>query len=195
MGNLHSVKNALDYLEIESFISSSRAELARSDKLILPGVGAFPEAWENLNERDLVDFIKKETQSKKMLGICLGMQLLFEKSYEFKECDGLGFIPGSIVSLNAYREERKYKIPHMGWNSLSLKQNSPVTAGLSRNEFVYFVHSFKAETPEKYIIASAEYGEEIPAVVHDGKNVCGTQFHPEKSERVGLKILQNFASL
>lgn len=195
MGNLRSVKNALDYLGVKSFISASPKELEKSDKLILPGVGAFPEAWERMNRDGLSEFIKNEIRTKKILGICLGMQLLFEKSYEFKECDGMSLIPGYVVKLSAYSEKNEYKIPHMGWNSLSFKQENPLIEGLAENDFVYFVHSFKAETAEKYIIASAEYGEEIPAIVHDGGNVYGTQFHPEKSERVGLKILENFAHL
>ncbi|MBO5273525.1 MAG: imidazole glycerol phosphate synthase subunit HisH [Clostridia bacterium] len=191
MGNLHSVKNALDFLEIDNFISSDKEKLAASDALILPGVGAFPDAMESLQRDGLVDFIHEQTKTKKLLGICLGMQLLLEKSYEVRECEGLGLIPGEVIRITA----PGLKIPHMGWNDLRFPRETPLTAGLSEGDFVYFVHSFRAELAcEEDLAAYAEYGERIPAII-GSRNVWGAQFHPEKSERVGLQILRNFGGM
>lgn len=191
MGNLHSVKNALDFLEIDNFISSDKEKLAASDALILPGVGAFPDAMESLHRDGLVDFIREQTKTKKLLGICLGMQLLLEKSYEVRECEGLGLISGEVIRITA----PGLKIPHMGWNDLRFPRETLLTAGLSEGDFVYFVHSFRAELAcEDDLAAYTEYGERIPAIIGSG-NVWGAQFHPEKSERVGLQILRNFGGM
>ncbi|MBE6564919.1 MAG: imidazole glycerol phosphate synthase subunit HisH [Ruminococcaceae bacterium] len=195
MGNLHSVKNALDFLGADSFITSDRKELEKADSLLLPGVGAFPDAWECLKKENLVDYLRTGIGDKPLLGICLGMQLLFADSYEFRHCEGLGLIEGSIIRLTAFETNDSFKIPHMGWNSLHIHRESPLLKGIREEDYVYFVHSFRAQTEEKNILASTEYGELIPALVSNGKNVYGAQFHPEKSEKVGLTILKNFVEL
>ena len=183
MGNLHSVVGALNYLGLESFVSSDRSELEKSDALILPGVGAFPDAMDNLAAKGLVGFIRSQAESKPLLGICLGMQLLFDRGYEFRECDGLGLIGGRVIKLSAYLDSAEYKIPHMGWNKLTIVNDSPLMKGLPDPAYVYFVHSFKAEVGSREdLTASTDYGEEIAAVV-GYKNVFGTQFHPGKKVR------------
>lgn len=197
MGNLHSVNNACVYLGLDVFISNDAEELTLADGYILPGVGAFADAMQVLSKRGLDSFIKEATQTKKLLGICLGMQLLFDVGHEVETCAGLGLIPGEVVKLEAYEHNRTYKIPHMGWNQLEIKQKSnPLIQGLSDEKaYVYFVHSYKSVCADvKDLIAITEYGEEIAAVVGKG-NVYGTQFHPEKSEQVGLAILRNFGAM
>ncbi|MGN1085989.1 MAG: imidazole glycerol phosphate synthase subunit HisH [Porcipelethomonas sp.] len=190
-GNIFSVKNALDYLGMESRLTDKKEDIESADALILPGVGAFPSAMEMLNKSGLVDTIKTQAKKKPFLGICLGMQLIFEKGYEFEECDGLGLIPGSVKKM----EEENLIIPHMGWNKLEVLNDCPLLAGLDENSFVYFVHSYKAECDDKNIAAYSNYGGRVPALVYDGSTVYGAQFHPEKSGETGLKILKNFGGL
>lgn len=190
-GNIFSVKNALDYLGMESILTDKKEDIETADALILPGVGAFPSAMEMLNKSGLVDTIKTQAKKKPFLGICLGMQLIFEKGYEFEECDGLGLIPGSVKKM----EEKNLIIPHMGWNKLEVLNDCPLLAGLDENSFVYFVHSYKAECDDKNIAAYSNYGGRVPALVYDGGTVYGAQFHPEKSGETGLKILKNFGGL
>lgn len=190
-GNIFSVKNALDYLGMESILTDKKEDIESADALILPGVGAFPSAMDMLNKSGLVDTIKTQTKKKPFLGICLGMQLIFEKGYEFEECDGLGLIPGSVKKM----EEKNLIIPHMGWNKLEVLNDCPLLAGLDENSFVYFVHSYKAECDDKNIAAYSNYGGRVPALVYDGGTVYGAQFHPEKSGETGLKILKNFGGL
>lgn len=190
-GNIFSVKNALDYLGMESILTDKKEDIESADALILPGVGAFPSAMDMLNKSGLVDTIKTEAKKKPFLGICLGMQLIFEKGYEFEECDGLGLIPGSVKKM----EEENLIIPHMGWNKLEVLNDCPLLAGLDENSFVYFVHSYKAECDDKNIAAYSNYGGRVPALVYDGGTVYGAQFHPEKSGETGLKILKNFGGL
>ena len=196
LGNLHSVNNALIYIGEESVISSDKDVLSKCDRLILPGVGAFPDAMKRLYELDFVDFLRDYAKDRPLLGICLGMQLLFDKSYEGGENAGLGLISGEVIKLRAYESSRDYKIPHMGWNCLEITDGQPLYRGIDQGKCVYFVHSFKCvPTDESDIAASTEYGEKICASVHRG-NVYGCQFHPEKSgQDVGLKILKNFVSL
>lgn len=196
LGNLHSVNNALLYIGEESVISSDKDVLSKCDRLILPGVGAFPDAMKRLYELDFVDFLRDYSKSRPLLGICLGMQLLFDKSYEGGENEGLGLISGEVIKLRAYESSRDYKIPHMGWNCLEITDDQPLYRGIDQGKCVYFVHSFKCvPTDESDIAASTEYGEKICASVHRG-NVYGCQFHPEKSgQDVGLKILKNFVCL
>ena len=190
-GNIHSVLNALSYIGESAFLSSDTDKLKTADGYILPGVGAFPDAVKNLKQSGLMDFILNERQNKPILGICLGMQLLFDKSYEFCECPGLSLIKGEITKIRF----EGLKIPHMGWNALSFSDSAkacPLLYGVSENTYVYFVHSYKAEAEnEENVAASAYYGERIPALVYD-KNVFGCQFHPEKSGESGLRILKNF---
>lgn len=190
-GNIFSVKNALDYLGMESILTDKKEDIESADALILPGVGAFPSAMDMLNKSGLVDTIKTQAKKKPFLGICLGMQLIFEKGYEFEECDGLGLIPGSVKKM----EEENLIIPHMGWNKLEVLNDCPLLAGLDENSFVYFVHSYKAECDDKNIAAYSDYGGRVPALVYDGGTVYGAQFHPEKSGETGLKILKNFGGL
>lgn len=193
MGNLHSVAGAMKNIGYRYFISSDKNELKKADAYILPGVGAFPDAMKNLNTHDLVAFIK--SNQKPLLGICLGMQLLFERGYEFTECNGLGLINGEVIRLTAYESDKKYKIPHMGWNLLDIKKSTPLTNGLPEKSYVYFVHSYKGVTVDSGdLIASVDYGETISAIVGHG-NIYGTQFHPEKSESTGLQILKNFMGM
>jgi glutamine amidotransferase len=195
MGNLHSVIGALKLIGCDSVISSDLTVLESADALILPGVGAFPDAMDCLNRLHLTEFIRMEALKKPLLGICLGMQLLFDRSYEFRKCEGLGLIPGEVIKLTAYENDRKLKIPHMGWNSLDIKIETPLTENLPETAYVYFVHSFKGvPINADNLAASTDYGEDIAAIVHSG-NTYGCQFHPEKSESVGLQMLRNFTTL
>lgn len=190
-GNIFSVKNALDYLGLENSLVSDAESIKSADAVILPGVGAFPAAMEKLGNSGLIDVIKEEAKRKPFLGICLGMQMLFEKGYEFEECDGLGLISGSV----RFMDEPDLIIPHMGWNKLEKLNDCPLLNGLGDNEYVYFVHSYKAECADENIAAYSEYGGRVPALVFDGKFVYGAQFHPEKSGDTGLKILKSFGEL
>lgn len=190
-GNIFSVKNALDYLGLESKLVSDKKSIIEADAVILPGVGAFPAAMNMLEKSGLIDTIKEEATKKPLLGICLGMQMLFEKGFEFEECDGLGLISGSV----RFMDEPDLIIPHMGWNKLEKLNDCPLLNGLGDNEYVYFVHSYKAECADENIAAYSEYGGRVPALVFDGKFVYGAQFHPEKSGDTGLKILKNFGEL
>ena len=194
MGNLHSVENAIRKLGTDCVVSSSPDDIRRADKLILPGVGAFPDAIKALNESGLFDVIIDECNNgKPLLGICLGMQLLFQKSYEFGESEGLGFIEGNVIPINA----QELKIPHIGWNSISLlAPNDKLMCGINEGDYVYFVHSFRADTSDENIVCNTQYGEKIPALVKaKDKNIWGAQFHPEKSHDVGLKILENYCKI
>ncbi|MBP0959878.1 MAG: imidazole glycerol phosphate synthase subunit HisH [Oscillospiraceae bacterium] len=190
-GNIFSVKNALDFIGVESKLTADKEEIRSADGIILPGVGAFPWAMTKLKESGLVDVIKEESQKKPFLGICLGMQLLFDKGYEFEETEGLSLIKGTVNKM----EEPDLSIPHIGWNKLEVLNDCPLLSGLSENEYVYFVHSYKAECDDKNISAFCEYGHRVPALVFDRKFVYGAQFHPEKSGDTGLKILKNFEKL
>jgi len=192
-GNIFSVRNALDYLGFESVQARKPADLENADKLVLPGVGAFPDAMRSLREGGLADAIVKEAKNKPLLGICLGAQLLFEKGYEFAETEGLGLIGGYVDAIAA----PGLKIPHMGWNDVRVVNPSPLTESVNDGDMVYFVHSYKAVTDEANISLATEYGQMIPALVRGGArgNVYGAQFHPEKSGSVGLEILRRFAAL
>lgn len=190
-GNLFSVKNALDYLGLENIITKDPDVLRKADKLILPGVGAFADAMRMLNESGLVEVIREEVQKKPLLGICLGMQMLFEKGYEFGETDGLGLIKGCVKLMEP---EGNLAIPHIGWNSLEFNEKCPILAECSEGEYVYFVHSFAAECDSRNVAAYCDYGMKVPALVFEG-NVYGAQFHPEKSGDTGLKMLKCFAEL
>lgn len=190
-GNIFSVKNALDYLGLESALVSDKEAVQNADAVILPGVGAFPAAMEKLAATGLIDTIKEEAAKKPFLGICLGMQLIFEKGYEFGECNGLGLISGDVRKMEA----PDLIIPHMGWNKLEKLNDCPLLEGIGDDEYVYFVHSYKAHCDDKDIAAFSEYGGKVPALVYNGKFVYGAQFHPEKSGDTGLKILKNFGKL
>ncbi|MDR0357497.1 MAG: imidazole glycerol phosphate synthase subunit HisH [Clostridiales Family XIII bacterium] len=189
-GNLFNVKNALDFLGFQSEICADERGLREADKIILPGVGAFPDAMRMLRAKGLERVICEEARRKPLLGICLGMQILFEVGYEFEKTSGLGLIEGYADKLVA----PGMKIPHMGWNDVELVHPCPLTEGTNAGDMVYFVHSYKAVTDERNVNLSAFYGESVPALVSRG-NVYGAQFHPEKSGRAGLNILRNFAKL
>lgn len=188
-GNLKNVKKALDFLQVESVISSEIEVLETCDRLILPGVGAFQQAMEMLREKKMDVFLKEYVKEKPLLGICLGMQLLFDSSEEFGHSEGLGLIPGKVVRLP---KREGYKIPHMGWNNLSFCHESSLLKGVKEGEYVYFVHSYHAEVEnEKHLIAVTDYGMPVTAIVQKDK-IFGAQFHPEKSDQTGLAMLKNF---
>ncbi len=187
-GNLFSVKNALDFLGIENKITNKAEDLRAADRLILPGVGAFPDAMRMLNESGLVGVIKQEAQKKPLLGICLGMQMLFEKSFEFAKTEGLGLIKGSVKLMTP----KNLAVPHMGWNELEI--NNPCKLLEKGGEYVYFVHSYAADCPNENVSAYCDYGMKVPALVYSG-NVYGAQFHPEKSGEAGLAMLKRFAEI
>jgi glutamine amidotransferase len=190
VGNLMSVSNALSYLGVSSQIAQNRETLQRADSIILPGVGAFPDAADKLRATGLDQILVEESAKKPILGICLGMQLLFQHGEEVRPAEGLGFIQGTVRRI-----ETTEKLPHIGWNSLTFPNQSPLFAGLDEGVYVYFVHSFcgVAEDPSQ-VIATTDYGPQVVAAVQNG-NVFGTQFHPEKSGDVGLQMLRNFVQL
>ncbi|MBR6136409.1 MAG: imidazole glycerol phosphate synthase subunit HisH [Clostridia bacterium] len=191
VGNLFSLQSSLDAIGEESIITGKREELEKAERIILPGVGAFGDAADKLRETGLDTVVKDlAREGKSILGICLGMQLLFEKSYEFGEHEGLGLLKGSIVMIDVPDTE-KYKLPQMGWNLLHIKREHPLLRYVSEGDFVYFVHSFMASDCDDSIIAVTEYGTEVTAAVAKD-NVLGTQFHPEKSGNIGLNILRAF---
>jgi len=189
-GNIFSVKNALDFIGLENILTDRKSDIENADGIILPGVGAFPSAMNMLKEKDLIKTIREQAHQKPFLGICLGMQLIFEKGFEFEETEGLSLIEGTIEKM----EPKDLSIPHIGWNKLEILNLCPLTNGLSENEYVYFVHSYKAVCRDEYISAYCEYGEKVPALVFKG-NIFGAQFHPEKSGKTGLKILKNFGEM
>ena len=189
-GNLFSVKNALDFLGYENKITASADDLKSVDKLILPGVGAFPDAMRMLSESGLIGVIKEEVQNKPLLGICLGMQMLFEEGYEFGETDGLGLIKGSVKLMTPKDLAR----PHIGWNSLEFNEPCKLLDNVKNGEYVYFVHSYAVECPSEFVAAYCDYGMKVPVLVQNG-NVYGAQFHPEKSGETGLNMLRSFEAL
>ncbi|NPA60595.1 MAG: imidazole glycerol phosphate synthase subunit HisH [Epsilonproteobacteria bacterium] len=195
MGNLASVQNAFAKLGKDTVVESDPQKFKEYDKLILPGVGAFGDAMEHLKERNMIDAIREFAKSAKpMLGICLGMQLLFESSEEFGEHEGLGLIKGKVVKFDNAKFSEPLKVPHMGWNRMFTKEH-PLFDGLDENHYLYFVHTYHVVCDDKEdIIGRTNYGYEFTsAVAH--KNIMGIQPHPEKSHKNGLKILENFIKL
>lgn len=194
MGNLHSVENALQHIGCTCCVTDKKEDLQRADQLILPGVGAFADCMKHLQERDLIMALKEEVQGKKkpLLGICLGMQALFEDSEENGYTRGLGFLKGNIVKMS-YAAESRVRIPHIGWNLLEQCQESSVFERLSERPFVYYVHSYYAQNyAQEDLLADSGYGGmRIPGLVRRD-NVVGAQFHPEKSGEDGLQILRWF---
>lgn len=192
-GNIKSVEKALDYLGEKSMVTRDPQELLAADKVILPGVGSFGDAMENLKKYGLVPVIKKIVEEQiPFLGICLGLQLLFESSEESPGVEGLGILKGKVLRIPA---EKDLKIPHMGWNSLHLQNQGRLFAGIPQETYVYFVHSYYLQAEDPSIVkATTWYGTQIHASVEQG-NVFACQFHPEKSSHWGLKILENFARL
>lgn len=191
VGNLFSLKSSFAAIGAEAKVTSDRAEIEKADRIILPGVGAFGDASKKLSESGLGEvLINEAAKGKPIMGICLGMQLLFDKSYEYGEYKGLGLIHGNIKPISDVIPNN-LKIPHIGWNELSFKKESPINKYINDGDFVYFVHSFYAADCDEYTVATAEYGAPLTATVQN-KNVFGCQFHPEKSGETGLKILRAF---
>ena len=191
-GNLFSLCSSCKAIGEEAFVSGDASQLAKADRLILPGVGAFEDAARKLNDSGMAEFVRQQAASgKPLLGICLGMQLLFEKSYEYGCHQGLGLLKGQVVPMEGKLPEN-LKIPHMGWNALDVRRGT-LLEGLS-GQYVYFVHSFFAENCEDSLSAVTEYGIPITAAVEKG-SIFGCQFHPEKSGNVGLSILRKFAEV
>lgn len=189
-GNIFSLINALKYIGEPFLLAQSKKDLDRCDKIILPGVGAFKNAIKKLQKQNLFDCLKEQARVKPFLGICLGMQLLFEESFEFGHTEGLALIRGSVVKLSV-----KLKVPHMGWNAIEFdKPDCPMLNGIENGSYYYFVHSYAAETQPQYVAAHCRHGIDIPALVWKD-NIFGAQFHPEKSGDIGIKMLKNFCAL
>lgn len=190
LGNLESLLIALNKAGIETKVSNRKYEIENADSLILPGVGAFRDAVSSLRELNLISAIKRQVSRGKFLaGICLGMQLLYDKSYEYGEYEGLGIIKGSIEKLDI-----GLKVPHMGWNNLKFSKDDEVLKYIKEDDYVYFVHSYYADSSNEELIAYAEYEKKIPAVVRKG-NIYGFQFHPEKSAQAGFNLLRAYGEM
>ncbi len=191
VGNLFSLSSSFAYIGKDVKVTGDPEQIRRADKLILPGVGAYADAAKKLFDSGLAEVIADEAKlGKDIMGICLGMQLLFEESHEYGVHRGLGLIPGTVEHMADYIT-KGLKIPHIGWNALDIKRESRLLRYVKPGDFVYFVHSYFAKTNPDYITSTAEYGYPITATVEHG-NVMGCQFHPEKSGRVGLDILKAF---
>ncbi len=193
MGNLRSVQKAFEHVGHAATITSDPAVIARADKLVLPGVGAFADAIRELKQRDLVAPICEAVDANKpFLGICLGLQLLFDRSFEDGEHEGLGILPGEVRRFDIPGE---YKVPHMGWNQVCFKRRPPILAGLEEEPHFYFVHSYYVVPQSEAVVAGeASYAEPFCAMIWRD-NLFATQFHPEKSQAEGLRVLKNFAEL
>lgn len=194
VGNLFSLQSSLQRIGEEALVTSDLAQLAAADRIILPGVGAFGDAAAKLHASGLDGVLKKlVAEGKPLMGICLGMQLLFEKSYEYGEHEGLGLLKGVIRSIGDV-VPKDLKIPHMGWNALKFHKQHALLKYIYEGDCVYFVHSFYATDCDDSVLATAEYGAELTAAVAKD-NVMGCQFHPEKSGEIGLKILRAFCEM
>ena len=197
VGNLFSLKSSLAHLGLEAKVSADAADIRAADRLILPGVGAFGDAMAKLEATGLVPVIKEEAAKKPLLGICLGMQLLFEKSYEYGEHAGLGLIPGEVAPLADDLRDPALKVPHIGWNALDIApghEDDPLFKYVRDGEYFYYVHSYYGKNCAANTLAVSDYSLPVTGVVKAGR-VYGTQFHPEKSGDTGLRILQAFAEL
>ena len=194
VGNLFSLTSSFAAIGAEVKVTNKKEDIESADRIILPGVGAFEDAAKKLRESGLVDVIKAQAaKGKPLMGICLGMQLLFDKSFEYGEHEGLGFIKGNVRPITDVIPS-DYKVPHIGWNALQFKKESPLFKYINNGNYVYFVHSFYAADCDEAVTAVSEYGAELTACVED-KNIFGCQFHPEKSGEVGLNILRAFAEM
>ena len=195
MGNLLSVQRAFEKCGSDAVIIDNPLELREAEYIVLPGVGAFPDAMENLKKNGWTEELERAVIEKEtpLLGICLGMQLLADKSYEVRECQGLGYIPGEIVRF--VPETGNERIPHVGWNDIIKKQEQPILDGIEDGTNFYFVHSyhFNAKRPENVVTVIPYCGEFVSVVIRD--NIVGTQFHPEKSQKAGFKLIKNFLKM
>ena len=191
VGNLFSLVSSLNMIGAKSIVTNNPDEIKKADKIILPGVGAFADAIKKLREKGLDKLLSEEAKKgKRIMGFCLGMELLFEKSYEYGEHEGLGLLKGSVVPMQGVIPS-DLKIPHIGWNALNIKSTHPIFKYINENDYVYFVHSYYATGCEDSLLSTTEYGKDLTASVALG-NVTGCQFHPEKSGDIGLKILIAF---
>lgn len=191
VGNLNSVYKALQKLGFEVQITNNATDIDNSSALILPGVGAFKDAMENLINTGLIKSIKENVSNgKPILGICLGMQLFYERSFEDGSFEGLGLLEGEIVKFT-----ESVKIPHMGWNNLTIKRKDEITKYIKEDEYAYFVHSYFAKSTGKEVIAYAEYGDTLVPGIVNKRNIYGMQFHPEKSGQTGLNLLRAFGEM
>ncbi|WP_457568481.1 imidazole glycerol phosphate synthase subunit HisH [Desulfurobacterium sp.] len=193
MGNLRSVSKAVEYVGGNVTVTDDRTRISNAEAIILPGVGAFKDAVKNLKKRGLWEVIIREIEKgKPFLGICLGLHLLFEKGYEFGEEEGLGIVKGKVIRFELPPE---YKIPHMGWNQISIKKESRFLKGIKNGEFFYFVHSYYVKPEDdSVILTTTNYGIDFVSSI-EKDNVIATQFHPEKSQKAGLKLLSNFLKM
>ena len=195
VGNLFSLSSSLKSLGLETEITRDAEKLRAADRIILPGVGAFGDAKAKLDDTGLVPVLLEEAERKPFLGICLGMQLLFDRGFEYGEHPGLGLVPGQVVDLHNELEDKTLKVPHMGWNSLQIVKDDPLFKYFQDGEYVYYVHSFYAKDCAVSTLGTSRYGNvAVTGAVRNG-NVWGTQFHPEKSGDAGLRLLKAFAEL
>jgi imidazole glycerol-phosphate synthase subunit HisH len=202
ISNLRSVQKAFEHLDTAVTLVDTPDRLAQADRLILPGVGAFPAGMKGLQERGLIDPIKQAARNgKPLIGICLGMQLLFESSDEMGETEGLGLLPGRVAKIKMQEDhaprttQPALKIPHVGWNQLDVVRDHPLVRELVSGSYAYFVHSYAIYPEDQSIVlATTDYGGPFASIVGRGK-VCGLQFHPEKSQAVGLRLLKNFLEM
>ena len=195
VGNLFSLVSSLKALGLEAEVTGDAGRLRAADRIILPGVGAFGDARRKLDDTGLVPVLLEEAERKPLLGICLGMQLLFDRGFEYGEHPGLGLVPGQVVDLHQDLTDQTLKVPHMGWNSLQILRDDPLFRPVRDGEYVYYVHSFYARDCAGSTLATSQYGNvAVTGVVRRG-NVYGTQFHPEKSGDTGLRLLRAFAEL
>ena len=193
-GNLFSLTSSVNALGLDTCVTGDAEQIKKADRIILPGVGAFEDAIKKLKNSGLADVIIEEAKKgKPILGICLGMQLLFDKSFEYGEHQGLGLINGEICPLNG-DIDKNLKIPHMGWNKLRIVKNSPIFKYITEGDYMYFVHSYYGKNCAESLLAVSEYDVDVPAVVNS-KNVYGMQFHPEKSGEKGLLLLKAFSEI
>ena len=195
VGNLFSLSSSLKALGLETEVTRDAEKLRVADRIILPGVGAFGDAKAKLDDTGLVPVLLEEAERKPFLGICLGMQLLFDRGFEYGEHAGLGLVPGQVVDLHNDLEDKTLKVPHMGWNSLQIVKDDPLFKYFKDGEYVYYVHSFYARDCAASTLGASQYGNvAVTGAVRNG-NVWGTQFHPEKSGDAGLRLLKAFAEL
>lgn len=196
IGNLRSIEKAFEKVDVDVERTDDLATIAAADRLVLPGVGAFGACINEIRKRDLeAPILEAIDAGKPFLGVCVGLQLLFEIGEERGSHEGLGVLPGRVVHFHANGADASLKVPHMGWNTLQITRDVPLLDGIEDEAYVYFVHSFHAAPEEpRDVLATTTYGRDFPAMVHRN-NVFGVQFHPEKSQGVGLRILKNFAHL
>ena len=195
VGNLFSLVSSLKALGLAAEITGDAGRLRAADRIILPGVGAFGDARRKLDDTGLVPVLLEEAERKPLLGICLGMQLLFDRGFEYGEHPGLGLVPGQVVDLHQDLTDQTLKVPHMGWNSLQILRDDPLFRHVRDGEYVYYVHSFYARDCAGSTLATSQYGNVDVTGVVRRRNVYGTQFHPEKSGDTGLRLLRAFAEL